>query len=76
MGKKKALYQIGDLLTEYIDGLTLSSGIITNIRYDPLDKEYIYTILWSDMALETEIFESIVKWRIENSIFGYYRVVK
>jgi len=27
------------------------------------------------MALETEIFESIIKWRIENEIFIYYPVV-
>lgn len=76
MSKQKALYQVGDLLTEYVDGLNLSSGIITNTRYDPLDKEYIYSILWNDMALETEIFESIIKWRIENDIFGYYRVTE
>jgi hypothetical protein len=76
MSKQKALYQIGDLLTEYVDGLTLSSGIVTAIRYDPLDKEYIYSILWNDMAMETEIFESIIKWRVENQIFGLYPVVK
>lgn len=76
MNETKELFNIGDLLTEYIDGLTLSSGIITDIRYDPLDKEYIYSILWSDMALETEIFESIIKWRIENEIFHYYKVIK
>jgi hypothetical protein len=74
--KEKALYKIGDLLTEYVDGLNLSSGIITNFRYDPLDHEYVYCILWNDMAMETEIFESIIKWRIENQIFGYYEVVK
>lgn len=74
MNENNSLYKIGDLLTEYIDGLNLSSGIITNIRYDPLDKEYVYSILWNDMALETEIFESIIKWRIENEIFNYYKV--
>jgi hypothetical protein len=76
MSKIKSLYKIGDLFTEFVDGLTLSSGIVTGIRYDPLDKEYIYSILWNDMAMETEIFESIVKWRIENEIFGHYPVVK
>lgn len=76
MNERKELFNVGDLLTEYVDGLNLSSGIITNIRYDPLDKEYIYSILWSDMDLETEIFESIVKWRIENEIFHYYKVIK
>ena len=76
MKKQKALYQVGDLLTEYVDGLSLSSGVVTNVKYDPLDKEYIYSIMWNDMALETEIFESIIKWRIENNIFGYYKVVK
>lgn len=76
MNEIKKLYNIGDLLTEYVDGLNLSSGIITNIRYDPLDKEYVYSILWNDMALETEIFESIIKWRIENEIFQYYKVIK
>lgn len=76
MTKKKPLYQIGDLLTEYIDGLNLSSGIVTDVRYDFLDKEYVYSILWNDMAMETEIFESIVKWRIENQIFGFYPVIK
>lgn len=76
MSKQKPLYQIGDLLTEYVDGLNLSSGIMTGVRYDSLDKEYVYSILWNDMALETEIFESIIKWRIENEIFGYYKVVK
>lgn len=76
MPKIKHLYQVGDLLTEYVDGLNLSSGIVTKVRYDSLDKEYVYSILWNDMALETEIFESIIKWRIENDIFGYYKVVK
>lgn len=74
--EQKHLYNIGDLLTEYVDGLDLSSGIITNVRYDPLDKDYVYSVMWSDMALETDIFESIVKWRIENEIFMYYKVVK
>ena len=75
MNEKKALYSIGDLLIEFVDGLQLSTGIITNLHYDPLDKEYVYSILWSDMALETELFESIIKWRIENEIFIYYGVV-
>jgi hypothetical protein len=73
---EKALYSIGDLLTEYIDGLNLSSGLITGIYFDPLDKEFVYSVLWNDMALETEIFESIIKWRIENEIFGHHPVVK
>jgi hypothetical protein len=76
MNEKEPLYQIGDLLTEYVDGLNLSSGIVTEINYDPLDKEYVYAILWNDMAVETEIFESIIKWRIDNDIFRYYSVVK
>lgn len=76
MNELNNLYQIGDLLTEYVDGLNLSSGVITNYRYDPLDKEYVYSIMWNDMAMETEIFESIIKWRIENQIFCYYKVVK
>lgn len=75
MNKIKALYQIGDLFTEFVDGLNLSSGIVTNVRYDPLDKEYVYSIMWNDMAMETEIFESIIKWRIENEVFIYYKVV-
>jgi hypothetical protein len=70
------LYSIGDLLTEYVDGLNLSSGLITGVYFDALDGEYVYSVLWNDMALETEIFESIIKWRIENEIFGYYKVVK
>ena len=70
------IYQIGDLFIEFVDGLNLSSGIVTNIRLDSLDKEYIYSVLWHDMALETEIFESIIKWRIENGVFIYYKVVK
>jgi len=73
--KRAALYKVGDLLTEYVDGLHLSSGIITEYSFDKLDNEYVYRILWSDMALETEIFESIIKWRIENEIFIYYPVV-
>jgi len=76
MNETKSLYSIGDLLTEYIDGLDLSSGVITNVKFDSLDNEYVYSILWNDMALETEIFESIIKWRIENEIFHYYKVVK
>lgn len=76
MNELNNLYQIGDLLTEYIDGLNLSSGVITSYRYDPLDKEYVYSIMWNDMAMETEIFESIIKWRIENQVFEYFKVVK
>lgn len=76
MIEEKSLYFIGDLFVEFIDGINMSTGIVTNIKYDPLDKEYIYSIMWNDMALETEIFESIVKWRIENGIFIYYKVVK
>lgn len=76
MNKLKQLYEIGDLLTEYIDGLDLSSGVITDVRYDPLDQEFVYSVLWNDMALETEIFESIIKWRIENQIFNYFKVIK
>ena len=70
------LYSIGGLLTEYVDGLNLSSGLITGVYFDALDGEYVYTILWNDMALETEIFESIVKWRVQNEIFIYYPVIE
>ena len=70
------LYSIGDLLIEYIDGLDLSSGLITSIYFDPLDKQYVYSVLWNDMAVETEIFESIIKWRIENEIFTYHKVIE
>lgn len=70
------IYSIGDLLTELVDGLNLSTGLITSVHYDALDKEYVYSVLWNDMALETEIFESIIKWRIDNEIFGYHAVLK
>lgn len=73
---EKPLYEIGDLLTEFIDGLHLSTGLITSFYYDALDKEFVYSILWNDMAVETEIFESIIKWRIENEVFTYHGVVK
>jgi hypothetical protein len=76
MIKEKPLYLIGDLFVEFIDGINMSTGIVTNIKYDSLDKEYIYSIMWNDMALETEIFQSIIKWRVENGIFIYYKVVK
>ena len=76
MNDKIPLYTIGDLILEFVDGMNLSSGIITGIYYDELDKEFVYSILWSDMPQETEIFESIVKWRIENDIFTYHAVVK
>jgi hypothetical protein len=76
MNEKQPLYKIGDLLTEFVDGLDLASGLITEVKYDPLDKEYIYSIMWNDMFQETEIFESIIKWRIENEIFSYHGVVK
>ena len=70
------LYQVGDLITEMVDGLHLSSGLITAYWFDKLDDDFVYSVLWNDMALETEIFESIIKWRIENEIFIYYKVVK
>jgi hypothetical protein len=73
---EKPLYEIGDLLTELVDGLHLSTGLITGFYYDKLDKEFVYSILWNDMALETEIYESIIKWRIENQIFIHYNVIK
>jgi len=68
MRKLKPFYQIGDLFTELIDCLTLSSGIVTCVKYEKLDKEYVYSILWNDMAMETELFESVIKWRVENGI--------
>jgi len=70
----KTLYQIGDLITELVDGLNLSVGLITDVEYDINEQVYKYKILWNDMALETEIYESIMKWRIENNVFGYYPV--
>lgn len=76
MNKISALYQVGDLFTEIVDGLNLSTGIVTKIRFDSLDKQYVYSILWNDMALETEIYESIIKWRIENEVFKYFKVLK
>jgi hypothetical protein len=76
MNKKKPLYKIGELFTEFVDGINLSSGIITKVKYDPLDNEYVYSILWNDMAIETELFESIIKWRIENEIFCHYKILK
>lgn len=76
MRKLKPVYQIGDLFTELVDCLTLSSGIVTCVKYEKLDKEYVYSILWNDMAMETELIESVIKWRVENGIFVYYKVVK
>jgi hypothetical protein len=73
---KNPIYKIGDLFIEYVDGLNMSSGIITGYWFDKLDDEFVYSILWSDMALETEIFESIVKWRVQNEIFIYYPVIE
>lgn len=74
--KLKSFYEIGDLFTEFVDCLNLSSGIVTSVRYEKLDKQYVYSILWNDMAMETELFESVVKWRVENGIFVYYKIVK
>ncbi len=76
MRSLKPLYEIGDLFTELIDSSTLSSGLVTNARYEPIDKQYVYSVLWNDMSMETELFESVIKWRIENGIFVYYKVVK
>lgn len=73
---KVPIYNIGDLLVELVDGLHLSSGVITEYWFDKLDNEFVYSIKWSDMALETELFESIIEWRIENQVFTYYKVVK
>lgn len=70
----KALYQVGELVTELVDGLTLSVGLITEIVYDTDEQEYKYKILWNDMALETQIPENIMKWRIDNNVFGYYPI--
>ena len=74
--KSKPLYKVGDLVTELVDGLNLSLGLITKVIYSKNEQEYIYLIMWNDMACETQINEFIVKWRIENKIFGYYPVVK
>lgn len=76
MRSLKPLYEIGDLFTEFIDSLNLSTGLVTNARYEPIDKQHVYSVLWNDMAMETELFESVIKWRIENGIFVYYKVVK
>lgn len=70
-----ALYQVGELVTELVDGLTLSVGLITDVVYDKDEQEYKYKILWNDMALETEISENIMKWRIDNNVFGYYPII-
>ncbi len=74
--KSKPLYKVGDLVTELVDGLNLSLGLITKVIYSKNEQEYIYLIMWNDMSCETQINEFIVKWRIENKIFGYYPVVK
>jgi hypothetical protein len=74
--KGKALFQVGDLFTELVDGLNLSLGLVTKILYDKNEQEYVYMIMWNDMSCETQISEFIIKWRIENRIFGYYPVVK
>lgn len=74
--KNKSLYQVGDLFTELVDGLNLSFGLVTKVLYNRNDQEYVYMIMWNDMSCETQINEFIIKWRIENNIFGYYPVVK
>jgi hypothetical protein len=71
----KALYNIGDLITEIVDGLNLSTGVICEVWYDDVDQQYVYSVMWSDMDINTQILESIMKWRIENEIFGYYKVL-
>ena len=42
MNETKPLYIIGDLLTELVDGLTLSTGLITNVHFDKLVKSIDY----------------------------------
>lgn len=74
--KNKSLYQVGDLFTELVDGLSLSLGLVTKVLYNRNEQEYVYVIMWNDMSCETQINEFIIKWRIENNIFGYYPVVK
>lgn len=74
--KSKPIYEVGDLFTELVDGLSLSLGLVTKVLYNRNEQEYVYVIMWNDMSCETQINEFIIKWRIENNIFGYYPVVK
>lgn len=73
---RRPLYNVGDLLVEVVDGIYLSTGIISDFLFDNTDDDYVYSIIWSDMAVETQIFESIIKWRIQNSIFMHYKTVE
>jgi len=74
--KSKPIYKVGDLFTELVDGLHISFGLVTKVIYNKNEQEYIYMIMWNDMACETQIGEFIIKWRIENKIFGYYPVIE
>ena len=71
---KPALYNIGDLVTEFFDNIKIIFGLISNIEYDEGVQDYSYTILWtSNSAFDEEyVMESLVKWRIENNIWIYY----
>ena len=74
--KFKPLFEIGDLVTEFIDGLELTNGIVTKISYNKDEQQYFYSIKWSDLNVEVSINEAIMNWRIENEIWNYYKVVK
>lgn len=76
MSKFEPLFEIGDLVTELVDGLEFSSGIVTSIRYDDDEQQYFYSIKWCDMECEVSINEAIMNWRIENEIWSYYQVVR
>lgn len=69
-----ALYKVGELITELVEGLNLSVGLIYAVNYDTEIQEYIYVVWWNDMFGQSEITESILRWRIENKIFGYFPV--
>ena len=74
--RRRKIYNVGDLLIEIIDGIHITSGIITNYRFDKFEKDYVYSIMWNDMPLDTELYESVIAWRIKNEVFIYYSVVK
>jgi hypothetical protein len=65
---------IGGLVSEVVQGITLSYGLIIKIQYDNIKQDYLYTILWNDTMDQEEVMENFVEWRIENNIWNYYPV--
>lgn len=76
MNSDTGLYDIGDMLLEYVNGRLITTGIITEKEYSEKNQMMVYGISWEHDHECFPVYEYVLKWKIDCSIWEYLGVLQ